>query len=592
MATRRGRKSVRSRHGYPRPQLVREHFHSLDGPWEFAIDRAGEARIAQELQFSQRIEVPFAPETPASGIGEKGFFRSCWYRRTFQAPMLQQDERRILHFGAVDYEATVWLNDRLAVRHEGGYTPFSADITDLLLEGKQQQLVVRAEDDPHDLSKPRGKQDWQEQPHSIWYPRTTGIWQPVWMERVNETHIARIRWTADVEKWQIALRVDIVGPQRDRTKLRVRLRAGDRMLADDLYNVIAAQVARTICLPDPGIDDARRSLLWSVHHPNLIDAELELLDESDRVIDSVASYTAMRSVAARDGRVEINGASVQLQLVLDQGYWPETGLTGPDDEAYRRDVELVKSLGFNGVRKHQKIESPRFLYWADKLGLLVWEEMPSAYTFSDRTMKRLVTQWAEAIERDVSHPCIIAWVPLNESWGMPDLPRVPEQRDAQRAMYHLTRALDPTRPVVANDGWEACLGDIICVHDYEADPKRLVSRYASDVPAEKLLRRERPAGRAILLDEFHFTGQPIVLSEFGGIAYARDAKQTWGYTRAKSARQLGQRVRDLIEIVKSIPMFAGFCYTQFADTYQEANGLVYMDRKPKFPRSGSANKNS
>lgn len=585
MAVRRKQKmnSNTPRHGYPRPQMVRDDFHSLDGPWEFAIDPTGKVMAADGVRFASEIVIPFAPESPASGVQETDFFLACWYRRSFDAPKLSRGQRLILHFGAVDYRATVWVNDQLAITHEGGYTPFSADSTDLLVAGRRQTLVVRAEDDPHDLAKPRGKQDWHRDPHSIWYYRTSGIWQSVWMERVASTRIDRLHWTASVEQWQIGIHARMVGPDREALRLRVRLHRDQETLARDEYDVTSGEVARTILLPDPGIDDARNELLWTPARPNLIDAELELLDAQGAVIDRVRSYTAMRSVAAADGRFLLNGRPIELHMVLDQGYWAEGGLTAPNDEAYRRDVELVKAMGFNGVRKHQKIESPRFLYWADRLGLLVWEEMPSVYRFSDESMRRLTAQWVEAIDRDRSHPCIVAWVPFNESWGVPDLPRVAAQRHAVRALYHLTRALDPSRPVVGNDGWEAIVTDIVGIHDYDADPASLLRRYQSDAGAvARILESERPGHRVLSLEGFEHDGHPVMLTEFGGIAFSQDDNGTWGYSRARTPEDLAARYALLLHAVRSLPLLAGFCYTQFTDTYQEANGLLFMDRTPKF----------
>ncbi len=575
-----------SLHGYPRPQLRRKQWIPLDGQWDFAIDAEGTIESAAKVKFDRRIIVPFAPETPASEVEETGFFKACWYRRQFATPSLAGDQRLILHFGAVDHRATVWVNDSLAMRHEGGYTPFWADVSGLLVPGKTQTIIVRAEDDPHDLSQPRGKQDWKPEPHSIWYYRTSGIWQSVWMERVNRFHIERIRWQADAARWEISLHARIASSQASGRglRLRVRLSLRGQLLAEDIYDVRDGEVERIIVLPDPGIDDARAELLWSPWAPNLIDADLELLDPKGNVLDAVASYTAMRSIHVSRDRLVLNGRPIALQMALDQGYWPQSGLTAPDDDAYRRDVELAKAMGFNGVRKHQKIESPRYLYWADKLGLMVWEEMPSVYNFTSRSIRRLTRQWMEAIERDASHPCIVAWVPFNESWGVPDLPVSASQRHAIQALYHLTKTLDASRPVIGNDGWEAAATDIIAIHDYEADPRRLLRRY--DTRSEELariLQSERPGHRILLLEGFAYQGQPIMLTEFGGIAYAKDQNHTWGYSRAGSPEDLAGRYAQLLAAVRALPVLAGFCYTQFTDTYQEANGLLYMDRTPKFP---------
>jgi len=243
-------------------------------------------------------------------------------------------------------------------------------------------------------------------------------------------------------------------------------------------------------------------------------------------------------------------------------------------------------MGFNGVRKHQKIEDPRYLYWADRLGLLVWEEMPSAYRFTRTAVKRIVREWSDVIERDYSHPCVIVWVPFNESWGVPELTSRRAQRDAVQALYHLTRTLDPTRPVIGNDGWESSATDIIGIHDYDADPDELRQRYALEDAPDKLFDRRRPGGRILTLDGYPHRGQPIMLTEFGGIACLAPPEQAsgaWGYAMVEDMRSFGARFEALMHAVIHTSMFSGFCYTQFADTFQEATGLLTADRRPKLP---------
>ncbi len=556
---------------------------SLNGPWDFAMDVDASWKLPEQVEWNRTILVPFAPESPASGIGDTGFYCACWYRRTFEKPSLEAKQRVLLNFGAVDYAATVWVNGHLAGAHEGGYTPFQFDITDLLTETVEQTVVVRAEDDPHDLGKPRGKQDWQLNPHSIWYPRTTGIWQTVWIERVKASWISYIRWTPNVERWEISISAHVCGNHAQNLRLKANLRVGDTLLADDTYTVVAGEVHRRIVLSDPGIDDYRNELLWHPSKPTLIECRLQLWGERGELIDEVESYTALRSIGVQGDRFVLNGRPYLLRMILDQGYWPDTGLTPPDDNALRADVELAKNMGFNGVRKHQKIEDPRYLYWADKLGLLVWVEMPSAYRFTKTSVERLTREWTAVVERDCSHPSVIAWVPFNESWGVPDLPDSPAQRHYVQALYHLTKTLDPTRPVIGNDGWESVATDIIGIHDYEGDPGRLLRRYAAEEGAQ-LFKRERPGGRLLVLDSSTPVNQPIMLTEFGGAAYARETRGgVWGYTQSETVEEFALLYAELMNAVRSLPLLAGFCYTQFTDTYQEANGLLFADRTPKFP---------
>jgi len=569
---------------HPRPQLVREDWQSLNGAWKFTFDNDHQYQHPSEnIAWASEIQVPFPPESQTSGIGARGFNQACWYQR--ECLIHAQDQRVLLHFGAVDYQARVWVNRHLVAEHEGGHTPFCTDITHALDPSGTQTITVYVEDDPFDLAKPRGKQDWQLEPHSIWYPRTTGIWQTVWVERVAETHIQKIRWTPHFDGFEIGCETIISGHLKENLTVEVKIMHRGKMLADDRYKVIGGEALRKISLSDPGIDDSRNELLWSPERPTLLDADI-ILRHNDHIIDKVRSYTALRSAHISRDRFMLNGRPYSLRLVLDQGYWPDTLLTPPSDEALRRDVELAKAMGFNGVRKHQKIEDPRYLYWADKLGLLVWEEMPSAYRFTPIAIKRLIREWGEVIERDYSHPCIIVWVPFNESWGVPNLTSTQAHRNAVEALYHLTRTLDSTRPVIGNDGWEASATDILGIHDYDADPERLQTRYGA-TQTQELFDRRRPGGRILTLDGYPHRGQPIVLTEFGGIAYAKprgpEEKKTWGYSQVDSDQEFLSNYGRLLEVVNETALFSGFCYTQFADTFQEANGLLFEDRTPKLP---------
>ncbi|WP_245896043.1 glycoside hydrolase family 2 protein [Deinococcus irradiatisoli] len=572
---------------YPRPLLRRAQWRSLDGPWQFDFSDSTEAR---DVAFGRTIEVPYAPETPRSGIHELGFHPALWYRRELTLTpdeLPQAGERLLLHFGAVDWAAEVWANGQKVAEHQGGYTPFTADLTSAL-QGETLSLTVHVSDDAQDLSLPRGKQDWQPggEGHGIWYPRTSGIWQTVWLEKVPAARLLEVRWTPDAVSFAVTLDSE-VSPDALGAQLRVTLRCGGQVLARDTYDLSSRQLSRTLRLPDPGIDDARHALLWSPEHPQLLDAVLELLGPDGEVFDRVESYTALRSVGVDDGRFLLNGRPYKLRLALDQGYWPEGGLSASDDE-YRADVELAKTLGFNGVRKHQKIESPQWLAWCDRLGLLVWEELPSAYAFTPQSVERLTRTWLDVVRRDVSHPCIVVWVVFNESWGLPDLPLRPDQRAAVQALYHLTRSLDTSRLVIGNDGWEQVVGDLLTIHDYSADPAEVLGRYVSREALGRTLHTFRPGGRALALPEFTGTEAPAILSEFGGIAFRSGGEQGWGYSEAPDAETFLERYADLMAAVHASKGLSGFCYTQLTDTYQEINGLTRMDRTPKADAAGLA----
>lgn len=276
---------------YPRPQLQRSKWICLNGPWKFTFDDDGKfVQPSNISDWSHMIEVPFAPEAAKSGIGDTGFHPNCWYEREFDLPV--GEGRVLLHFGAVDYCARVWVNGQFMIEHEGGHTPFSIDITPVLNENGPQRVSVWAQDDPHDLAKPRGKQDWQLDPHSIWYPRTSGIWQTVWAECVPATYIDRIRWTPQFERWEIGFEAFVKGDRHDGMQLKVKLTVGNQVLVNDSYEVINEEIHRRIALSDPGIDDYRNGLLWSPEKPTLIRAEIQLW-YNDKLIDEVKSYTAI-----------------------------------------------------------------------------------------------------------------------------------------------------------------------------------------------------------------------------------------------------------------------------------------------------------
>ena len=568
---------------HPQPQFERAAWRDLNGTWEFAFDADATWQNPSEVTFDRQIIVPFAPESHASGIGDQGFHSVVWYKLNLTLEQVQRPQngsRLLLHFGAVDYSAKVWVNGQLVTEHCGGHTSFTADITAAVGDLTALEIVVRSEDDPHDLSKPRGKQDWLPEAHGIWYPRTTGIWQPVWLELVPALRIAEIVWTPNFEGWVIGLEVGLDGKLSQGLALRVRIFTETSELISDTYGLKNLELKREIVLPDPGIDNARDLFLWSPEHPQLIFAVLELLDSTGVVLDSVRSYTALRSVEARAKQFWLNGRPYFLRMVLDQGYWLD-GIMTATDVQLRADVELTKQLGFNGARKHQKLENPRWLYWCDVLGLMVWEEMPSAYSFSNSSVERLVSEWTQAIKRDRSHPCIVAWLPINESWGVPDLAKNAAQRDLVRTLYHLTKALDPTRPVIGNDGWECVVSDIIGIHDYDHDPQHLVQRYANQAALNSSLETFQPGGRALTIEGFVRNQQPVIISEFGGIAYSQD-NTGWGYSRATDATSFLEQYKALLNAIHACrTTLSGFCYTQLTDTYQEENGLLFMNRTPK-----------
>jgi beta-galactosidase/beta-glucuronidase len=510
---------------------------------------------------------------------DPGFHSVVWYQRRFNIPEAWQRQRVVLHFGAVDYLAQVWVNGQLVIEHEGGHTPFSADITDVLVAG-EQLITVRAADDPLDLEKPRGKQDWQLNPHAIWYPRTSGIWQPVWLEPVPETSIAKLRMTPDIDSLAIEMEVEveIFGIERYRDlRLDLCLAHKGEMLVEQSWPITDLRAACQITLPAPGTEAGRQELLWSPENPALFDLSLTLR-WGETIMDQVESYAALRSVEAREGAFYLNGRPYFLQMVLDQGYWIESHLAAPDEGALRKDVELTKAMGFNGARKHQKIEDPRYLYWADRLGLLVWGELPSAYRFSREAARRLTHEFIAMIERDYNHPSVVAWVPFNESWGIPDLQKSAPQRHLAVTLYHLAKALDSTRLVVDNDGWEHSITDLFTVHDYENKPEIFAHRYGTEEGLQEAMMRDTVDHKWVL-EGYSPKSLPVILSEFGGVRMGGDGPG-WGYVQVKTPDEFLDLFAPLMKTAYGKTL-TGYCYTQLTDTFQEQNGLLYADRRPK-----------
>ena len=575
---------------YPRPQFRREAWTNLNGEWRFAFDDGDVGRAegwqnatAAGLEgslFDRAITVPFCYQSKLSGIGETDFHDVVWYARTFGHSPGDDDERLLLHFGAVDYRATVWVNGAHVASHEGGHTPFSADVTFALREG-ENVLVVRAEDPSRDATIPRGKQYWKEESEGIFYTRTTGIWQTVWLEPVNRRRVGSLRLTPDVDEASVEVEAGVEGFEPGMTLRLVVLFDGDEVL-DDRVTVTSPVVRRRLPLirageaPDtPHLSRWPGANLWSPEEPNLYDLRLELLDAYGDTLDVVESYFGVRKVETRGGRVYLNNRPLYQRLILDQGYFPGGILTAPTDDDLRRDVELAKEMGFNGARKHQKVEDPRWLYWADTLGFLAWGEMANSYQYSDDSVRRITSEWQEAVRRDFNHPSIVAWVPMNESWGVPSLATEPAQREHLLALYHLTRSLDGTRPVVSNDGWEHALTDLCNIHDYR-DAEALARTYVT--PESSVTAA--PVGRPIYTPGHAYRGEPILVTEFGGIAFAGE-EGGWGYSTVSDAEDFLARYEAMIEALLACDPVQGFCYTQLTDVEQEVNGLLTFDRRPK-----------
>lgn len=477
---------------------------------------------------------------------------------------------------------TVISDGQLIGLHEGGHTPFTLSVGHLLT-GSDHVLVVRAFDRLTKLDQARGKQHWRTEGTGIFYTPTTGIWQTVWLEAVPPLHITDVSTVCDIGQGSVRVETLLSAPGAGLcVDVLVRLDgvvlatgSASAGLNEDCVEVTVILGQRHHTVTDLDVIDGGGVALWSPESPTLYDLEIELRNLSGTVVDHVDSYFGMRSIETRNGQLCLNGRPYEQRLVLDQGYWPGGLMTAPTDDDLRLDIELAKQLGFNGARKHQKIEDPRWLTWADRIGFLVWDEMPAGYRFSRQLATTLIAEFAALIARDRSHPCVVAWVPINESWGVPDLSGDPRQVALLGSMYQLAHVLDGTRPVISNDGWEQAQTDIVTFHDYRA-----AEDLARDYADRKSALTTWTAGRPQFVTGHRYAGQPLMLTEFGGLNLA-GADEGWGYETCADGDDLLRRYGALVSHIRQTAVFQGFCYTQLTDVESETNGLLTVDREPK-----------
>ena len=550
---------------YPRPQMVRENWLNLNGRWQFDFDygRSGRERgLPASASLSGEILVPFCPESRLSGIGHTDFMLAVWYRRAFSLPVEWAGQRILLHFGAVDYDAEVWVNGQRAGSHRGGYSSFTLEITALVTAG-ENVITVCAEDDTRSPLQPSGKQCAAYASRACDYTRTTGIWQTVWLEAVPQQYLDRPRITPDLENGQVLLEVPLNGAN-DGLSLRATAVLDGKIVGEMTVK------------PNGQVFHAMLSLAevraWSPAAPTLYDLTLELCNTAG-VVDTVQCYFGLRSLVLAPPAILLNGQPVFQRLILDQGFYPDGIYTAPSDAELRADIERSQAMGFNGARLHQKVFEERFLYWADKLGYLVWGEMASwgLDPANPLALERFQTEWREILQRDYNHPSIVGWCPFNETYGG-------QNPEVLRQIYLLTKALDTTRPVIDTSGYVHVLTDVYDSHDYDQNPVTFAERHAP------LARGEEPF-RNNPQHDAPYLGQPYFVSEYGGIWWnpGQQDDKSWGYgNRPRSEEEFLTRYRGLTEALLDHPKMCAFCYTQLTDVEQEVNGLYTYDRKPKF----------
>ncbi|MCI8833877.1 MAG: glycoside hydrolase family 2 [Ruminococcus sp.] len=579
---------MKSRTEYPRPQFVRKDWLCLNGTWDFRFE---------DQSDWQDIQVPFVFQSEKSGIGTNRMCDNVVYKRNVQIPKEWKGKRIRLHFGAVDYQCRVYINGKMAGRHTGGNIGFSFDITELL-NWEEEELVVEVHDPCTDETIPRGKQYWMEQPDSIWYTRSTGIWQPVWLEPLSEIFIRDVKFTPDIDRGTVQVDYRLSG--LDRTDRETTLRIAVSMKGEQAANVTVWQVKKegslTLSLYENRIfrtANHNGGWCWSPESPNLFDVSF-VLEKEGEILDLVNTYFGMRKVETRNGMLYLNNRPYIPKLVLDQGYWEGGLMTAERDEDFKQDILLAKEMGFNGCRKHQKSEDPRFLYWADVLGYLVWGEIGACAQYSRCSVNRTMQEWSEAVDRDYNHPCIMAWVVLNESWGVPFIRTDKSQQAHSLALYYHVKSLDSTRLVIGNDGWEMTKTDICAIHNYnhgEAGETEKQERFRESLVTLESILYAMPAGRQVYAEGFSYGGEPVMLTEFGGIAFGKETKmrkkaekkieKEWGYTNVKTGEEFLKVYARLLSVIQDSEVLSGYCYTQLTDVEQEVNGLLTTDRTPK-----------
>lgn len=549
---------------HPNPQFQRREWLNLNGKWSFEIDKSKSGMEKKyyepQTKLDSTINVPFCPESVLSGVEYKDFMDAVWYSREFTVPEKFADLRTILHFGAVDYLATVFVNGKKVGTHKGGYISFEFDITDYLKDGTNV-LTVYAEDDTRNPLQPRGKQSERYYSHDCDYTRTTGIWQTVWLEFVPESRIKGIKVFPNVENCSVDIQAEVIGAG----KFEVLALYQERIMGAASVETEGGYITAHL--------DLKEAYLWEVGEGRLYDLELRFNE------DKVDSYFGLRDVKLDGQKFLINGKSVFQRLVLDQGFYPDGIYTAPNEEAMIKDIQISLDVGFNGARLHEKIFEPRFLYNCDKMGYIVWGEYPNwgLDSSNPNIVYSVLPEWLEELERDFNHPAIVGWCPFNETW---DYDGRKQFDDALAVVYKTTKVIDKTRPCIDTSGNFHVITDIFDVHDYEQDPAVFKEHYDMLMSEGKLFDNHERRQT--------YTGGPTFVSEYGGIKWSvnENEQNAWGYGNApKNKYEFIERYKGLTDALLDNDQMFGFCYTQLYDVEQEQNGLYTYSRKPKFETS-------
>lgn len=567
---------------YPRPQFVRKEWQILNGEWNFVFDDEDKGESNKYfLDFPKRIKinVPYTYETKLSGIKDENIHYIVWYNRKLDLTKEQiNGNKLILNFEGSDYKTKVWVNGNFVGENEGGYARFSFDIEKYVING-ENDITVKVEDS---LSKnqPRGKQRYKKESWKCWYVQTTGIWKTVWIEWVSKKYIKHIKNTPCICEDKIKLEVETSLNEQDFENKNYYIGA-EISFNGQILNIVKEKLNANYYelkmeLYKKDIEHIPQK--WSPNSPNLYDITYKLYCE-DVMVDTVYSYFGIREISIKENKIFLNNEELYLKMILDQGYWKDTHLTPPNEESLIKDINSILEFGYNGIRKHQKIEDEKFLYWCDVKGVLVWNEMANFYSFSDMSIQIFTKEWIKVVKQNYNHPSIITWVPINESWGFPELKSNKQQQNFLNSIYYLTKAIDNTRPVISNDGWEHTISDIITIHDYVQEGNLLSLTYNEKI-SEVLNNKREFNNHYLFANGYEYKGQPIIISEYGGTSIK--SEKGWGYgEQAKDENDFIKKFEELTLAIQKMPMITGYCYTQLTDVQQEVNGLMDEDRKYK-----------
>ena len=574
---------------YPRPQFVRPDWLCLNGSWQFEID-GGDSGLERGLltrSLSDTITVPFCPESELSGLAYTDFMLAVWYKKEITVPADWKGRSVLLHFGAVDYDATVWVNGTERMRHRGGFTPFSVLLKDVT-GGDTFTVCLRARDDWR-TPQPRGKQSTRYDSYACLYTRTTGIWQTVWMEPVPEAALKRPRITPDAANGAFHLVLPLTQNQPGLAVRATLKDAGGEICSAETAAHLDLAPHLTLSIP------ADRRRFWSTADPFLYDIDIALVGADGSPVDAASSYAGLRSIAIDGLKVKINGETIFQRTVLDQGYYPTGVMTAPTDADLIADIQRSLDAGFNGARLHQKVFEERFLFHADRMGYLLWGEFgnwgcdhfgPSGD--SQQPGATYITQWLEALERDYSHPSIIGWCPLNET-HQPITGSITVLDDVTHGMYLATKAMDLSRPVLDTSGYShRVVGqDIYDSHDYIDDKV-----WSVGIAKFKARHADMASGKVFINENTRlsvpYEGQPYWVSEFGGFKWVLEEDQkleeeAWGYGGSPtSLEDFYLRFQAVCDTLLDNPRMFGYCYTQLTDITPELNGIYTYDRRAKF----------